>query len=276
MREPVIRAKLVPGLFNNEGIPIMKRIFAAAAFLALIGAGPASAADPFTRAADRAADAAPSRAWQGPYVGIGFGYRWQDWKDAGAPAIASSKAKCQDFKYDGITPDGAAMDWSGSGKTQENCLERHGHQTYTPGVAAVDAVDPIKEDSNGFLVTGRIGYDWQRGSIVGGVFGDINWLNATTKNFADAHFSYDVGGRIGFLVNSNLLAYVNGGIEMTNFNQGLDTDVAPFVGGGLELMVADGWTIAAEPRITFEDVNLPAGISNNNPVSIRLLAGKKF
>jgi len=65
-------------------------------------------------------------------------------------------------------------------------------------VESYSVCKPVKfsEDANGFIATGRAGYDWQRGDIVFGLFGEVNWLNANTSHFADANFSGAIGPRL--------------------------------------------------------------------------------
>lgn len=133
----------------------------------------------------------------------------------------------------------------------------------------------LKEDADGWLVTGRVGYDWQRGRVVGGVFGDISWLDSHTDKFADAELSGRIGARLGYLLNGRLLGYVNGGLEITDFDGDVDTGVDPFLGGGLELLLGDGWSLAAEGALTFVSDD-EAGIEQDNLATARLMLLKKF
>jgi len=65
---------------------------------------------------------------------------------------------------------------------------------------------------------------------------------------------------------------VNGGVEFTDFNLGLGTSVEAFGGGGLELALANGWSLAPEVRINFKDNgDLPSSIRKDDPLTARLL-----
>ena len=198
-----------------------------------------------------------NHSWQGPYIGVGVGYRWQSWDKAAECILVLDESK--KTRHGGHGDDADECGDAGRG--------HRGHWEYDAAGA---------EDADSFIITGRAGYDWQSGSIVFGAFGEVNWLNANTDHFADAELSYAVGARAGFLVNPRLLAYLNAGVELTDFN-GLDTLTAPFVGAGLELMIADGWTVAPELRMAFEkDGDLPSGASKDDPITARILLLKKF
>lgn len=252
---------------------LLKTSVSVAAVATFLAASPVAAADVFGRGSTKDADVSVRKddSWQGPYVGVGVGYRWESWSEDGytIPATKGSKAKC---KWSGGGIDVIA-DWDKG--TESDCGKKKGD--YIPGVKPIPEqnVPGIDEDNDGFLVTGRFGYDWQRDGFVFGPFAEVNWLNMDAKYFAEADFSYAIGGRVGHLINSRLLAYVNGGVELTDYD-GLDTNTDPFVGGGLELMVGDGWTLTGEGRWTFDNSDLPSGVEKDDPASVRLIAGKKF
>lgn len=244
----------------------MKKIGLAAAIVALMSSG-ALGADVFGRG-DSLKDSGSvpaAKSWQGPYVGVGIGYRWHNWDSA---------KQCLGYGDDGVFNPGENGEWTGK---EEDCWDTS-KPAYKEAIedapgAFVAAQD---EDADSWIVTGRVGHDWQSGRVVFGVFGEINWLDAGTTHFPDADFLYGGGARLGYLLNDRLLAYVNGGIELTDYS-GLDTKVDPFLGGGLELLLADGWSVAGEGRYTFaDDGDLPATFSNNDPVTIRALLIKKF
>jgi outer membrane immunogenic protein len=137
-------------------------------------------------------------------------------------------------------------------------------------------------------VTGAIqaGYNWQVDNVVYGLASDLSWFNlgglrqvsinypATAQNFAARSNIYTVGtsfqsnslftlrGRLGF-AESSLLAYVTGGLALTDFRMANSSDnpdaLGAFggasnsdrragwtVGGGLEWAVTDRWTVKGE------------------------------
>lgn len=264
----------------------MKKIGIIAALAAALTGSGAYAADVFGRG-DSLKDSGPvsaARSWQGPYVALGGGYRWHNWDSVGQ-TILGSDAKCTDALGNPSGRDGDQSThgvWDG---TEEHCdgktfAKVDGRWVRIPDAyqgATPDQVTPgHDEDADSWIVTGRVGHDWQSGRIVFGVFGEANWLDAGTTHFADADFLYGGGSRLGYLINDRLLAYVNAGVELTDYS-GLDTKVDPFLGGGLELLLADGWSVAGEGRWTFaDDGDLPASVSNNDPVTVRALIVKKF
>lgn len=237
----------------------MKNSVLAALALALLSSSAAFAADPFDKRGGGSKDvavAAADKPWQGPYVAIGGGYRWHNW-DSLKQAICTTSMSGPDI----------VQDWTG---TEEECEDQSGHQDYDVVEAAHD------EDADSWIATGRLGHDWQSDRVVFGVFGEANWLDASTAHFTDTEFLYGGGARLGYLLNDRLLAYINAGIELTDYS-GLDTKVDPFLGGGLELLLADGWSVAGEGRYTFaDDGELPASASNNDPITVRALLVKKF
>mgnify|MGYP001062215393 CR=1 FL=1 len=238
----------------------MKRITLAALAAALMSSG-AYAADVFGRDSlkDSGSTVVSSSPWQGPYVALGGGFRWHNWDSLATAALCNG---APNLPGDGW--DGSASDCNG---------QSSGPDVFTPADVAHD------ENSDGWVVTGRVGYDWRAqgySRVVFGVFGEANWVEADTDHFADAEFVYGGGARLGYLLTDRLLAYINAGVELTEYS-GLDTKVDPFLGGGLELLLADGWSVAGEGRWTFaDDGDLPAGTTNNDPVTARLLLIKKF
>ncbi len=248
----------------------MKRIGLAALAAALMSSG-AYAADVFGRESlkDGAPAAVGSSPWQGPYVAIGGGYRWHNWEGIGIPGAG----ECE------VDPSGSSNSFKVYGLTEAECDRLDKPNTSVDYDEEDPAIPARAEDSDGWVVTGRIGYDWRAqgySRVVFGVFGEANWVEADTDHFADADFIYGGGARLGYLLNDRLLAYINAGIELTDYS-GLDTKVDPFLGGGLELLLNDGWSVAGEGRWTFaDDGDLPASVSNNDPVTARLLLIKKF
>jgi opacity protein-like surface antigen len=201
-----------------------QRIGLAALAAALISSGAAHGADILGKGGSLK-DSDPTyevSRWQGPYVGLGVGHQWSEWKD------------------------------------DTHC-------------------EVLKEDADGWLVTGRVGYDWQRGRVVFGPVGELNWLNPKdTKNFDEAEFSGAVMFRAGYLVNERVLVYGIGGIEIIGYDE-LDEVVNPTLGGGLEFLLGDGWTLLGEGRVTWaSNEDLPAGIDKDDVVTARAMVVKRF
>jgi outer membrane immunogenic protein len=128
------------------------------------------------------------------------------------------------------------------------------------------------ETHDAWLITGRVGYDIQRGRFVFGPFGDIEWLGLNDDR--GHNFNAALGLRAGVLVESRLLAYVNGGIEFA----GLDADEgdeAGFLGGGLEYALGGGWSLSGEGRVTFA-AEEGSHWEVDDVYSVRALLNKKF
>jgi hypothetical protein len=124
------------------------------------------------------------------------------------------------------------------------------------------------EDADGGLVSLVWGYDCQWDRIVVGVFADIDWSDisrGSRGNGMTIDRSYNIGGRIGVLVNPTTLAFVTAGYSRAHFdNDGWWDIVAAgptllpgrgsadfdgyFIGGGLERMLGNGFFLRGEVR----------------------------
>jgi outer membrane immunogenic protein len=131
-------------------------------------------------------------------------------------------------------------------------------------VAGFQAAELNGIGGEGGLGTVEIGYDRQFGRIVAGVFFNFDFTTITTQlNVGPAQFNADldnmwtVGGRVGYLVNPETLAYVLAGYTQANFSlpSGVrgDNPGGFTVGGGLETRLAPHWTLKAEYRFTSFD-----------------------
>jgi outer membrane immunogenic protein len=117
----------------------------------------------------------------------------------------------------------------------------------------------------GGLGTVEVGYDRQFGRIVAGVFFNFDFTSISTefsaaglgKVSADLDNMWTVGGRVGYLVNNETLAYALAGYTQANFSlpSGIhgDNPGGFTVGGGLETKLAPHWTLKAEYRFTSFD-----------------------
>ncbi len=128
--------------------------------------------------------------------------------------------------------------------------------------------DRFSADTDGAVVGGHLGYNWQSGNLVWGVEGDVGWLGGsgtgTSSESSDTHVKSDGGlfvtarGRLGVAFERSLV-YVTGGYMGADLNSNvfdnigtaLTTSDAGFqsgwtVGGGLEHALHDGWSLKGE------------------------------
>jgi outer membrane immunogenic protein len=132
----------------------------------------------------------------------------------------------------------------------------------------------IDYDADGVLAGGQIGYNWQRGSFVIGVEGEIGYLGAegdktvlaSPDNFGETEFgAYGVlAARLGVAVDRSLF-YVKGGWALANVETEagdivngtnnrdasdrtkLDETLSGYaIGGGVEYALSQNWTVKAE------------------------------
>jgi outer membrane immunogenic protein len=116
----------------------------------------------------------------------------------------------------------------------------------------------------GGLGTVEAGYDRQFGRFVAGVFFNFDFTSISTSiNVlgggvkADLDNMWTLGGRVGYLVNPDTLAYVLAGYTQANFSlpSGIrgDNPSGFSVGGGLETKLDGHWFLKAEYRFTSFD-----------------------
>lgn len=133
--------------------------------------------------------------------------------------------------------------------------------TYTNGslLAVNTTVTPIsgRADVNGFIGGGQLGYNWQFGSWVTGLEGDIQFSNergsgvvCTVACPVNVPFTRDykldwfgtARGRIGFLPAERILLYATGGLAYGNFS-GSSWTLPMNIGTWSSLKA--GWTVGA-------------------------------
>jgi outer membrane immunogenic protein len=147
------------------------------------------------------------------------------------------------------------------------------------GVSGWDNVSPTVADGGTFPRTNRmslsgifgggtLGYNYQFGSFVLGVEGDVGGMNlargladplgGTEIDFINSGFYADATGRLGFLALTNFLVYGKGGYAFYDANAHTSTGLPGFTvgnsgtfngwtaGGGAEYRFNSAWSIKAE------------------------------
>jgi outer membrane immunogenic protein len=181
---------------------------------------------------------------------------------------------------------GGNAGWVGSANNNINLT---GTDTGSAGLGSMLAAGvipgTINLGDNGFLGGGQLGYNWQFGSWVLGLEGDLDWASAKSSiSVPDVAFLPPIGihtplttdasreldwlgtvrGRIGYTPIAPLLIYGTGGLAVGEhklgigvsdptatppanlFNQTSDTSVGWTAGAGFEWMFASHWSAKAE------------------------------
>jgi len=130
------------------------------------------------------------------------------------------------------------------------------------GTSKWDAA-PVSFDVSGGVVGGTVGYNWQFGTWVAGVEGDLDWSNIKGSSTAGAFcgsaacetrnsYLSTVRGRVGYAFD-RFLPYVTGGLAVGNIkasSPGLtsvdDTNAGWTAGAGVEFAVAGNVTAKVE------------------------------
>ena len=238
----------------------MKRtLIASAAFASLLTATSAFAADLPVKAP---AVVAVVYDWTGPYIGTNLGYSWGH----------------------GST-DGAS---SGTAVTSGN----------PPVTTPVAGLLTGRADVNGFIGGGQLGYNWQRGTWLFGLEGDIQFSNERRSGDVVCSLGVTVcptftrdykldwfgtaRGRVGFLPAERILLYATGGLAYGQFSgsslMGLaGTNALDFgqwsslkagwtVGGGVEAALGGNWSIKFE--YLYMDLGNVGGTTATNIISV--------
>jgi outer membrane immunogenic protein len=127
------------------------------------------------------------------------------------------------------------------------------------GTSDVATVPSGSFNTNGGLVGGTIGYNWQMGQTVFGLEGDIDWSNirgsgpcgGTTCETRNSWLS-TARGRIGYAFD-RFLPFVSGGAafgdiqnNITGVGATTETRVGWTLGGGVEAAIAGPWSAKIE------------------------------
>jgi len=117
------------------------------------------------------------------------------------------------------------------------------------------AIGPA-DSSGGYIAGGQLGFNWQTGSLVLGLEGDLSGINIRASTPAIGDFKEKsmetVRGRIGYAFD-RWLPYLTAGVAFTQVStsvtgggsaSGTATGFAG--GGGIEYMLTPNWTVAGE------------------------------
>lgn len=130
---------------------------------------------------------------------------------------------------------------------------------YGWGTSGISAPFPGSLATNGGLVGGTVGYNWQMGQTVFGFEGDIDWSNlrgsgicgVTTCQTRNDWLS-TARGRIGYAF-GRFLPFVSGGAAFGDINNNvagvgsaIQTKAGWTLGGGVEAAIAGPWTAKIE------------------------------
>ena len=127
-----------------------------------------------------------------------------------------------------------------------------------------NSCDTPTGSQTGFIGGGQIGYNWQAGSFVYGLEGDISGLTGTVNMRSSSDTTYNfkmswlstVRGRVGLVV-GDTMAYATAGIAIAGVNNknihingdsysDTSTRVGLAVGGGIEHMINRNWSVKLE------------------------------
>jgi outer membrane immunogenic protein len=133
-------------------------------------------------------------------------------------------------------------------------------------------VETANLNADGFMLGGQVGYNWQFGSVVAGIEGDLAFSNADGNDnifgfpggvapVATTHSEIDylgsITGRLGYAVDRALF-YAKGGVGFTRleitdislggFNNasGKESVAGWTLGAGVEYALNDNWTVKGE------------------------------
>ena len=129
---------------------------------------------------------------------------------------------------------------------------------WTGGYVGINGGAGFGSGSSGGLVGGTLGYNWQAGSLVWGLEGDLDWtrLHGTTSCAVAGcdsrnHWLGTVRGRIGYAAD-RFMPYVTGGLAVGDventapFGSASQTRAGWTLGAGLEAALWQNWTAKLE------------------------------
>jgi outer membrane immunogenic protein len=211
------------------------------------------------------------------------------------PKAAPARAPARPVAQTAAQP---APNWSGSqvggfngASNMSNAMVEPGAFLYFPGLSSANVETPFSVKRHPWSYTAGVflGHNWQLGSYVVGVEGDIAWKNAQSTNslyttaFSGADtraesfngtvkqtWDSSIRARGGYLYTPSTLIYATGGVAFGEVKGSFgyaanitpdfsatsgaaswsDTRVGWTAGGGVETVVAPGWKARAEYRYT--------------------------
>jgi outer membrane immunogenic protein len=103
-------------------------------------------------------------------------------------------------------------------------------------------------NNGSFLVGAQLGYNAHLSDmIVGGVEGNIDWINLSTSSSSSANFEGSIRARLGVDVD-NILPYLEAGVAFANIGGSSSTNTGYTLGAGVEFMIADQLSANVEYR----------------------------
>lgn len=159
--------------------------------------------------------------------------------EAGANASITdvTKDECDDIRSSlGLNP--APTIPAGSGLSVDS--------GYDPAVAehSVTQTATGNHSDSGLIGGGRVGFDYARGQILGGVFADYNFSDIEGKNG-----DWSVGGRLGLIVAPRTMAYVLAAYTQADYDEATFSGYS--VGGGVEFAVTNNVFLGMEYAHSF-------------------------
>jgi outer membrane immunogenic protein len=130
-------------------------------------------------------------------------------------------------------------------------------------------------DSNGGLIGGTIGYNWQAGPVVYGLEADLDWSGMSGSGSCGG-LSCDVNnnwlgtarGRLGYAM-GRFMPYVTGGLAVGNIETSIagvgsssDTKAGWTLGGGIEANLSGPWS--AKLEYLYVDLGNGGGIAGSD------------
>lgn len=122
-------------------------------------------------------------------------------------------------------------------------------------VKADQAVLPVSLSTQGWTITGAVGCDIKVERVVIGLYGQTNLPVDTDANLLKAEQTWEVGGRLGYLLTGNTMLYGKVGYSFADLKIATEKfDVNGLVlGGGLEVGISKNLSLTFEYTRTGSD-----------------------
>lgn len=271
----------------------MKKIATALLGATLLSA-PAGASDIFGSSAGSTKDAPVANSggvvnWSGFYVGgqIGYGNANHDLHATTTENIPARESVCSASISESETIEGgigegddrdhtvtAGVGVSVTNVTEDECNKLFGESGAT--VSFTDSQEAFTSvanqfidglNSHGFIGGGRVGFDWARGRLLGGVFAGYDLSNMETDSSfgkIEKQDEWMVGLRLGYIVAPRTMAYVLGAYTQTEYEFGGDetTFNGWTAGAGIEFALSGNVFLGMEYTHTFYDKETLVDVGN--------------